>query len=371
MVQPILFVTAAGVFVVIDAIVNATFYHSGDGNLLLSVALSVCFGLAGFFQTFEFAFVALLLVTNALNVAQAFSAANYGLFILIILWLIRSWIVPSVLVLLVYGITSTVVSTTPSLQAFSSALICVLILAIGLALRWQNKHRLLAQRQLEQAERSVVETRAELARQLHDTTAKDLAHVAVLAQDIVVRHPELSEEINPLIHVATDAAKRIRPMILTIDTSASEATLSEVVQQATQMLQTRSIVLDSQVPDGVDDVLTRQQQKTGTLAIRECASNILKYAPAGSRATLVIDITDEPQTLTMALSNKIADKPVTDMSTGYGLANLRNRIHGEGGTMEATNVGGRWLIYITLPAGPRSAAPVQRHSNRGVNDAEQ
>ena len=117
-------------------------------------------------------------------------------------------------------------SITPSLEAFSSVLTAVLVLVIGLALRWQNGRRVLAEQEKETIRRAATENRRELARQLHDTTAKDLAHVAVLAQDVTTRHPELSSELLPLVVAATDASRRIRPMILSIDTAATEMPLS-------------------------------------------------------------------------------------------------------------------------------------------------
>ncbi|MDR6938546.1 hypothetical protein [Arcanobacterium hippocoleae] len=162
---------------------------------------------------------------------------------------------------------------------------------------------------------------------MHDTTAKDLAHVAILAQDVATRHPELSGELSPLVAAATEASRRIRPMILSIDTAASKAPLSQVVWQAAQMLKTSRITLDTVIPDDLDNAVTRQQHLTGALAVRGCAANILKYAPADSVANLVIDTDAEPGVLAISLSNKIADTPVTSgMSSGYGLANLGSRI---------------------------------------------
>ncbi|WP_353067157.1 hypothetical protein [Arcanobacterium hippocoleae] len=144
---------------------------------------------------------------------------------------------------------------------------------------------------------------------MHDTTAKDLAHVAILAQDVATRHPELSGELSPLVAAATEASRRIRPMILSIDTAASKAPLSQVVWQAAQMLKTSRITLDTVIPDDLDNAVTRQQHLTGALAVRECAANILKYAPADSVANLVIDTDAEPGVLAISLSNKIADTP--------------------------------------------------------------
>ncbi|RTE48452.1 histidine kinase [Actinotignum sanguinis] len=207
------------------------------------------------------------------------------------------------------------------------------------------------------------QTRQELARQLHDTTAKDLAHIAILAQDIAIRHPDLSEELDKLVKVATSASRRIRPLILSMDTTATETPLSEVITQVTNMLRTRDITLEVNINGDIDTLTTRQQRRTAALAIRECASNILKYAPAGSEANLVIEVTTAPNLLALSLSNQIASQPQTShMSSGYGLANLANRIRTEGGTIQSKAVDQQWITYITLPA--HASVPLETTSTQ-------
>lgn len=324
-------------------------------GVVVSLALVAIFLAAGWFPVCEYVFVACHFLLNLLNLVDGFEMVSFALGVMMIFWLMRSWIVPAVLVLVLEGAAAIAVSSGPESQAFNSLLNTVLVLAIGLALRWLNERRVLAEREKETIRRSADANRRELARQLHDTTVKDLAHVAVLAQDVSNRHPELSSELSPLVAAATEASRRIRPMILSIDTMASEVPLSQVVLQVVQMLKTRGITLDTIIPAGVDDTLTRQQQLTGALAVRECGSNILKYAPAGSEANLVIATDAETRMFTISFSNEIADVPVSlGMSSGYGLANLGARIRSEGGSMEASNLGSQWLIYITLPAGGRS-----------------
>lgn len=350
--QPLVFTLSAVFFLVFDTFQLIAGQHNASIlGVIFSLVLLGLFVAAGWFQVCEYVFLASYFGFNLLNLIDGFEMVSFALSILMVFWLMRSWIVPAVLVLVLDGGIATAVSITPGLQAFSSVLTAVLVLAIGLTLRWQNGRRVLAEQEKETIRRAAAENRMELARQLHDTTAKDLAHVVVLAQDVVTRHPELSSELMCLVAAATDASRRIRPMILSNDTAASEVLLSPVVKQVKQMLKTRSITLDTVTPEDLDNTVTRQQRLTGALAIRECASNILKYAPAGSEANLIIDIDTGPGTLTISLSNEIADAPVAPgMSSGYGLANLGSRIRSEGGSMEASNLGSQWLIYITLPA---------------------
>lgn len=365
-VQPLVFTLLAVFFLVFDTakLIPGQQETSTLGAFFSLVLLGV-FVAAGWFQVCEYVFLVCYFGFDLLNLIDGFEMVSFALSILMIFWLMRSWIVPAVLVLVLDGVTATAMSITPSLEAFSSVLTAVLVLVIGLALRWQNGRRVLAEQEKETIRRAATENRRELARQLHDTTAKDLAHVAVLAQDVTTRHPELSSELLPLVVAATDASRRIRPMILSIDTAATEVPLSQVVQQVTHMLKTRNITLDTGISEGLDEAVTRQQRLTAALTIRECGSNILKYAPADSTANLVIDTDAEPGVLMISLSNEIADTPAAPgMSSGYGLANLGSRICSEGGTMEASNLGGQWLIYITIPAHNHPDNQTENHTNK-------
>lgn len=360
-IQPLVFGLSSVFLLILDTISVLMGQQSVSiKSICFTLILIAVFMAAGWFQPCEFIFIACYLLFNLLDLIDGYGMVVLDLDILLVFWLIRSWIIPAVLVLLLEGVISVAVSATPGLQAFSSALIAVIVLVIGLALRWQNARRILAEHDREQIRKSTVQTRKELARQLHDTTAKDLAHVTVLAQDIAVRHPELSSEMNPLVQAATKTSRRIRPMILSIDTAASKTPLSEVVQQVKRMLQTRRITLDTVLPENLDNALSRQQLLTGALAIRECSSNILKYAPADSEANLIIELQAEQKELTLSLSNEIADTPATTgISSGYGLANLDSKIREEGGTMEITNLGGQWLTYIVLPT--------QKHKSKSLS----
>ena len=349
--QPVLFLTAAVAFIAIDTFSSRFDVYAFDiAHVLPVIALVILFALAGFFQVCEFLFIVSYIVASACDVISGFVAPSLGISILLVFWLSRSWIIPAIGVMIIDAAVSITVSATPQLELLSSILVTFLTLIIGLTLRWQNFRRVLAEMQQEQAYDAMVQTRQELARQLHDTTAKDLAHVVVLAQDLRVSHPDLASELDALIRVATSASRRIRPMILSIDTTAHETPLSDVVNQVTVMLKTRNIMLESSISDDIDTAFARQQRLVAALAIRECASNILKYAPAGSEANLEIETHATPGVLTMSFSNQIASQPAApSMSSGYGLANLGSRIRSEGGTMHSSIIGHQWVVYITLP----------------------
>lgn len=326
-------------------------YAFDINSFLLYFGLCTLFALAGFFRVCEFLFIAGYVTANACDLVDTFAMLGFGVPVVLAMWILRSWIIPAIAAMTIEAAVAVTLGPTPRLQILSSIIITVLTLAVGLSLRWQNNRRIFAEAKREEAFEAVRQTRQELARQLHDTTAKDLAHVAILAQDLAIRHPDLSDELGTLVEIATSASRRIRPIIISMDTTATETPLSKVVTQVSNMLSTRDITLEVNITGDIDTLTTRQQRRTAALAIRECASNILKYAPIGSEANLVIEVSTAPDLLALSLSNLIAAQPpISHMSSGYGLANLANRIRTEGGTMQSSAVDQQWITYITLPA---------------------
>lgn len=346
-----LFVVAALFFDAIDvSSVASADLGAYAPALLTGGVLSGFFALAGFFLPFEFLFVVALLLADAFNILRDLGAVSLGLPILMVLWIARSWIIPALAVLIGELTVSTVISGMRFPDFIISALVVLAVLVVGLTWRKINIQAQIAEEDARRARASADATRRELARQLHDTIAKDLAHVVLLAQDLEAEHPELSDSVAPILRVATRASKRLRPMILSVNAQGADERVTDVVEQIRQMLKTRRIDLAVSIPDELDSVLSRQQRRTGSLVLRECGANILKYAPAGSRADLDIVLAPDAHTVTISLGNEIADSPVDDaVASGYGLANLDSRVESEGGTFDVTHVGTRWLVYVTLP----------------------
>lgn len=296
-------------------------YAFDINSFLLYFGLCTLFALAGFFRVCEFLFIAGYVTANACDLVDTFAMLGFGVPVVLVMWILRSWIIPAIAAMIIEAAVAVTLGPTPRLQILSSIIITVLTLAVGLSLRWQNNRRIFAEAKREEAFEAVRQTRQELARQLHDTTAKDLAHVAILAQDLAIRHPDLSDELGTLVEIATSASRRIRPIIISMDTTATETPLSKVVTQVSNMLSTRDITLEVNTTGDIDTLTTRQQRRTA------------------------------PDLLALSLSNLIAAQPpISHMSSGYGLANLANRIRTEGGTMQSSAVDQQWITYITLPA---------------------
>ncbi|MDE1578180.1 hypothetical protein PWJ87_09370 [Actinotignum sanguinis] len=175
-----LFVISAVAFAAIDIITAILgFYTFEMCYLLPNICLWTLFALAGFFRVCEPLFIASYITLNVYDAVGV--APSFAVTLLLVIWLLRSWIIPVIATMIVEATVSIVISPTPGLQVFSSLITNIGTLAVGLVLLWQNNRRALAEERTKEAFEAVRQTRQELARQLHDSTAKDLAHVAILA----------------------------------------------------------------------------------------------------------------------------------------------------------------------------------------------
>lgn len=113
------------------------------------------------------------------------------------------------------------------------------------------------------------------------------------------------------------------------------------------MLSTREICLSSSVPEGLNNKLSRQQALVASTVVRESATNVLKYAPEGSQASL--DIDTEGSEITISLSNEIGEKPASDITGGFGLVNLERQLDEVKGELSYGETGSRWILYASIP----------------------
>lgn len=318
------------------------------------MGLLILFILSAWDSVFEFIFIATKILLTTFNLLNQLEMLDIGIFTIVVVWIIRSWFLPALAVLLVNETISYLVSDIPQAQLLSSIINIPIVVSIGLALSWQKGKRILAEASREKARQANLDIRSELAKQLHDTTAKDIAHIAIMLQDFTQQHPEHSGQLRPIIDTAFTASRRIRPMILSLDTEAKELSTSQVVQQVAQMLTTRNITLEANIDTEIDNSLDSNLSKKINLVLRECGTNILKYAPSSSNASVEIYINHAKEQVTVSIINQVASSShFAEITGGYGLLNLKQRLESEGDSLEFTQLDERWIINVTLQIKPR------------------
>ncbi|NMW76011.1 ATP-binding protein, partial [Mobiluncus mulieris] len=129
--------------------------------LVLMVSLALC----GIFPPyFESLFI--LLSSIYFGLFGSLTTPTLGIYVLVGVWLVRSWIIPGLLLLLVTEISLTAVSPHPSLQAIGAVFGSGVTIALGLAIRYFRLKTTKANTQAEHSRRQTEQARreAELAR---------------------------------------------------------------------------------------------------------------------------------------------------------------------------------------------------------------
>lgn len=347
----------ATVLLAVESILLANLGIAAQGPYLAVVALWGCLCSAGWHSLAGgLMYASLLWTLVGTGIAgHDFSLPVIGVYVVAAEWVSRSWFVPAGGLLFVTE-TALMARTQDSTAQFTAMLLGVgLTIAVGLVARWQIlvtarlRADSLAARQA--AITASERVRRELAAELHDTLAKDLARVTVTAQRLATRNVDASmrAELENLAELSGIAARRLRPIILGLDAPRLDAPLSEVIHTCRIMLSSRSITIDHDIPDALDPLLTQRQRILAGLIIRECATNVLKYAPCGSTANLVIELSPEGAWL-ITMTNQIADTAEGAITGGFGLAHLTQRLETEGGRLQFGKTGTVWMTAATLPA---------------------
>lgn len=303
----------------------------------------------------EILYILTLLITEMTGLLANLSSPHFGAFAIIISWISSSrFVLAAAATLVETGLT--IAYSHGTIAAVTSALATITFTLLpGLTLRWYQRRYADKTSEANTLKKQVAtieaDTRQALAGELHDTLAKDLAHLAITAQNLA-DNPDAagSEQLQQLADSATSASRRIRPVILNLDSARMSSSLDEAISSAQTLLSTRAISLQISTPaQQLDVLLPRDTQFLASLVVREGATNILKYAPENSEAEL--EVTIENDILTLSLSNTIAATPrqSNGLTGGYGIANLTDRVQREGGTLNFATFGNLWLLNAIIP----------------------
>ncbi|MCF2706481.1 hypothetical protein I6E29_04275 [Arcanobacterium haemolyticum] len=309
---------------------------------------------------FEITYIALLASFLLFPWGESIGMPIVGAYFIVVNWIRRLWYKPAVVACIVIeGVqifdAIRYDSLLFQLVATIFSLLCTWF--VGITLRNQDRRIAYLKQQADSERKKAVEAtfkvRRDLAAELHDTTAKDLARIAIISQKLIAQHPGAADDLAELSRIATVASQRLRPVILNLDVYEERASISSSISQALMMLSTRDIDIDIDLNDSftidtVDSRLTRQQRLIGALVIRESASNILKYAPEGSQASISLDIDQSGLSITTSntVKNCISNPHI---SGGFGLTNLHQRVRDEGGEMSFGRTGSRWILFAIIP----------------------
>ncbi|XCB29030.1 hypothetical protein RQN30_07010 [Arcanobacterium hippocoleae] len=163
-------------------------------------------------------------------------------------------------------------------------------------------------------------------------------------------HPELQDELSPLAQMAQTASRRIRPMILNLDSRESHPSLDEAISMSATMLTTRNITLNVEADTFLDQRLDRHSIILASLFIREAAANALKYAPDSSTVDLIVE--EDSRILRLTMRNDIIKRDhISGITGGFGLVNLQQRFQSSGAELTFFGDNDEWIIIAAIAQG--------------------
>lgn len=337
--------------VVLEVVFHAFAAPLGIRDVLTLAALCVLLSVApwlGFAG--DLLYVAVFAAMGTFSSSLAFP--SLGVFLVAVVWIIRRWTGRAVLLLAGYVLLMFCQNGVGLFRFASDVLLSTVSFAVGFALRrfrdWAERSRRELDESRMETARAVESVRAKLAAGLHDTIARDLARISISLESLAAAHPDLSGEIAPIVDLAHDSSRRLRPMISELSLDAAAPSLAAAVEESRLMLRSGELELDAHMPGDIDGGISRQTILTGSLFVSETAANALKYARRGTTVDLFAEIDGGGLSLTMAndISGSFSDGALTG---GFGLANLKSRIESEGGRLSFVSRSGRWIVNASIP----------------------
>ena len=280
----------------------------------------------------------------------------------------RRWLSPVVSALGVFGILIPVLHRKPDMWSLALANWLLLLVGSGAgfaARGFQAQHQE-GQERIAQLERENAEIRAEertaLARELHDVVAHQLSIISL--QIMGHRDADDPEELRGALDRVDDAARaalgELQVLVRVLRDDDADAghmgRLAEVpvpsvlVQQLLQTLEDNDFTVEIDFPSGVDR-LERSLQLTLVRVLQEAVTNILRHADPGSKVLVRVsvspDLVDAVISSAMPRQGRVA--PLADLSMGFGLRGLRERVSLTGGGLVLGPSEGRWVVHASLP----------------------
>nr|WP_281372157.1 sensor histidine kinase [Modestobacter versicolor] len=196
-----------------------------------------------------------------------------------------------------------------------------------------------------QLQLAVAEERLRFARDLHDVMGRNLSAIAVksqLAGELVRRaRPEAADEVADIHRIAEESLREVREVVR----GYRSTDLSSELAGARSVLRAAGVACTVQ---GVDDAgaLPEPVQAALGWVVREAVTNVLRHSRA-AECGIVLTRADGEVRLTVTNDGVPGDAA----GTGSGLAGLRERLAGAGGTLDAARHGDRFQLTATLPTG--------------------
>ena len=221
---------------------------------------------------------------------------------------------------------------------------------------------------LDDRERLGSQERTAVARELHDVVAHQLSLTSVLimgtsaSTDASVLTGTLGKvaecveaaghELSTLLHAMRGTqADEVRPTPLVLSSAGADTFARRLSASGFRP----EVVADRKADD-----LDATTQRTLGRIMQEATTNILRYAPAGSRCSYALSVDDDRVSLSVTSPLPVREDR-SAFSLGWGLRGIAERVELSHGSFTAGPRRDQWLVDVTLP----------RSGDRGVVATEE
>ncbi|MFD7441964.1 sensor histidine kinase [Streptomyces sp. NPDC059909] len=221
------------------------------------------------------------------------------------------------------------------------------VLVIGGALRERGdvQRRLAEQETIseaERAQRTLLEERARIARELHDVVAHHMSVITVQADSAPYRIsglPEAAqEEFATIASSARESLAEMRRLLAVLRSDGSEGERAPQpglgrVQHLVEATVRAGVPAELSLPAGLGD-LPQAVDLSAYRIVQEALANVVRHAPG---AATRVSVTADDGYLTVLVVNGPAAEPVPALETtgtGHGLVGMRERVRLTGGSLD-------------------------------------
>lgn len=194
---------------------------------------------------------------------------------------------------------------------------------------------------------AVMEDRHRIARDLHDSVIQDLFAVGLGLQGLTSQVADLgiAEILDKSIDTLDEAVNRLRRYVFELrDTARPAAGLDERIQTLVARM---GAVYPASVRLTLDEFESRDSDDELLLMVTEALSNALRHSHADN---VEIRLGREGEELVLSVVDYGIGFDAAHTSMGMGLANIRTRAHGLGGTMQVeTEPGVGTTVEVRFP----------------------
>lgn len=198
----------------------------------------------------------------------------------------------------------------------------------------------------------ILETREQIARNLHDEVTQDLIAVRLGLVHLVphVADPELRAELDDRLHDLDDATRRLRDVVAGLDRTTSAEDFVDVLRSITSSKAARAGIDSDVTVIGAVARLRDDERAELLRVVNEAVSNVVRHA-AASRVDVDLAVRDGAVTVTVD-DDGIGIGAGSASGRSSGVANLQARADARRGRCELTDrPGGGTRLSWWIPLG--------------------